>query len=183
MPHWTSLFTVVFLVFTFFPNIVLSIEDINLAVSSKPSRLDVDIQVIPSQSFSEEFREGLNKDVIILVELYRKWAVIPDEFVWGLKIRREFFSNPIKDEYLVRSHEGQTVFERRFKNSKEAIDWGLRVNRVSIETTNLERGKYYVKVTVESNIRKIPTLLEHFLFFIPRHEKKITRESEVIRIP
>jgi hypothetical protein len=47
----------------------------------------------------------------------------------------------------------------------------------------LPGGKYYIKVTVESNIKKLPSVLEHLLFFIPRYEKKITIESKSFTLP
>lgn len=183
MPPKTLMIALTFLILILFPKYAFSLEDINLSVRNKPSLLEVDVQIIPSTSFSNEYREGLNKNLLILVELYRRWSIIPDEFIWGVQIKREFFSNPIKEEFIVKSYEGQTVVEKRFKSSKEALDWGLKLDTISIDTHSLERGRYYVRVTVESNIKRIPTILEHFLFFIPKHEKKISKESEILRLP
>lgn len=183
MPLKTLMIAFIFLLLVLFPNHALCLEDINLSVRNKPSRLEVEVQIIPSSSFLNEYKEGLNKNLFILVDLYRRWSIIPDEFIWGVQIKREFFSNPIKEEFIVKSQEGQTVVEKRFKSWQEAIDWGLKLAAISIDTQNLEKGKYYIRVTVESNIKKIPTILEHFLFFIPKHEKKIQKESEILRLP
>jgi len=101
-----------------------------------------------------------------------------------LQVQRIFISDPIKGEFIVRSIEGQILREKKFKNWQDALEWGLKINPVTVvDINNLEKGKYYVKVTVESNIKKLPLVLEHILFFIPRYEKRITKESETFRLP
>lgn len=173
----------IFLFVLIFSQFGFCLEDIDLSIKNKSSKLEIEVHIVPSASFVNEYREGLSKNLFILVDLYRRWSIIPDEFIWGVQIKREFLSNPIKEEFIVKSYEDQNIIEKRFKSWQEAIEWGLKLSKISIDTQNLERGKYYVKVTVESNIRKIPTILEHFLFFIPKHEKKISKESEVLRLP
>lgn len=174
-------FSIIFLFY--FYNDALSIEDVNLFIQNKANKIEVNVQIIPSESFISEFKEGLNKNIMILIDLYRKWSIIPNEFVWGVQIKREFISNPIKEEFIIKSYDVNIIKEKRFKSWQDAIEWGMKIDSIIIDTKDLEKGKYYVKVTVESNIKKLPSIFEHLLFFIPKHEKKISKESEILRLP
>ncbi|GAB5046795.1 DUF4390 domain-containing protein [Thermodesulfovibrio sp. TK110] len=161
-----------------------AIENINMEIHRESSFLIVKARIIPSQEFIEDFKNGLSKNIFILIELYRRWSIIPDEFISGVQIQRVLVSDPIKDEFIVKTLQGETLTEKRFKNWQEALDWALNIEPLKIvNINNVERGKYYIKITVESNIKKLPSVLEHILFFIPTYEKKITKESENFRLP
>jgi len=161
-----------------------AIEDMEIGINRMQNSIEVTTSIIPSKEFIDDFKEGLSKNLLILIEFYRKWSIIPDEFISGVQIQRIFISDPIKEEFIVKSIEGQILREKKFKNWQDALEWGLKINPVRVvDINNLEKGKYYVKVTVESNIRKLPLVLEHILFFIPRYEKRITKESETFRLP
>lgn len=160
------------------------IENVDILTKKNPESLTVSIKITPSIDFVEDFKSGLGKNIQILVELYKRWSIIPDEFITGVKIQRALISDPIKEEYIVKNIEGNTVREKRFKNSTDALNWGLTVDLIEFNSIkNFEPGKYYVKVTVESNLKKLPLLLEHFLFFIPKYDKRIIKESERFDLP
>ncbi|MDW7971871.1 MAG: DUF4390 domain-containing protein [Thermodesulfovibrio sp.] len=170
------------LCFHIFP--AYAMENINMEVKKNNSFLSVKAEVIPSQDFVDDFKNGLSKNILILIELYRRWSMIPDEFIAGVRIQRTLIPDPIKEEFIIKSLEDDKLTERRFKNWQEALNWALKVEPLRIVNINdLQRGKYYIKVTVESNIKKLPSFLEHILFFIPTHEKKITKQSEIFRLP
>ncbi|MCS7215405.1 MAG: DUF4390 domain-containing protein [Thermodesulfovibrio sp.] len=176
------LFVLVFVFFHVF--CVYAIENINMEVYRESNFLTVKTQIIPSQDFIEDFKSGLSKNILILIELYRKWAIIPDEFITGVQIQRILIPDPIKDEFIIRTLEGDRLTERRFKNWQEALDWTLKIDPLRLVNINsVDRGRYYIKITVESNIKKLPTILEHILFFLPTHERKITKESDHFRLP
>ncbi|MCX8033990.1 MAG: DUF4390 domain-containing protein [Thermodesulfovibrio sp.] len=161
-----------------------SIENIDISVKKSSNSIEITARIIPSKEFVEDFKAGLGKNIQILVELYRRWSIIPDEFITGVKIQRIFVSDPIKEEYIIGNLEGKILKEKRFKNSTDALDWGLKIEAVDFPNINkFESGKYYIKVTVESNIKKLPLLLEHFLFFVPKYETKIVKESERFDLP
>lgn len=161
-----------------------AIEDINMEIQKNSSSLIVKARIIPSQEFVEDFKNGLSKNILIMIELYRKWSIIPDEFIVGIQIQRVLISDPIKDEFIVKTVQSDVLTEKRFKNYQEALDWALNIEPVKLVNINrVERGKYYIKITVESNIKRLPSVLEHILFFIPTYEKKITKESEHFRLP
>lgn len=166
------------------PSYAYSLESIDIEIQKNSNSLIVKARIIPSQEFVEDFKNGLSKNIFILIELYRKWSIIPDEFISGVQIQRILISDPIKDEFIVQNVEEQKLIEKRFKSWKEALDWALKIEPVKIvDIRNLERGKYYIKITVESNIKKLPAVLEHILFFIPTYDKKITKKSGNFRLP
>lgn len=172
------------LIFIFKLNCVFAIEDIDFSIKKNSNSLEVNAKIIPSKEFVEDFKSGMGKDIQILIELYRRWSIIPDEFIVGKKIQRTLIPDPIKEEYIVKNLEGQIFKEKRFKNSMDALVWGLNIESVEFDNIKIfDPGKYYIKVTVESNIKKLPLILEHFLFFIPKYEIKKVKESERFNLP
>jgi len=174
---------IIFLLF-YFPYTAFAIENITMQFTKTDNSLLVDLQIIPSEEFKDDFKNGLSKNIVILIELYKKWSIIPDEFISGTQIQKIMISDPIKDEFIIKSIEGEILKEKRFKNYQEALNWALNIETVKIGGIDkLPGGKYYIKVTVQSNIKKLPSVLEHLLFFIPRYEKKITIESKSFTLP
>jgi hypothetical protein len=184
MKNFLKIILILLVIFVLKIKEVYSIENVAIFVGKTSNAIKVKARIIPAKKFIEEFRAGLGKNVEILIELYRRWSIIPDEFITGVKIQRSFISDPIKEEYIIKNLEGTILKEKRFKSSADALDWGLKVDSVEFHNTNnFESGEYYIKVTVESNIKKLPLLLEHFLFFIPKYETKIVKESERFILP
>ncbi len=177
-------FLICLLIFILTLDYAFAIEDIDVSIKKNLNSLEVNARIIPSREFIEDFKSGMGKDIQILIELYRRWSIIPDEFIVGRKIQRTFIPDPIKEEYIVKNLEGQILKEKRFKNSTDALAWGLNIESVEFDNIkNFDQGKYYIKVTVESNIKKLPLILEHFLFFIPKYDIKKVKESERFNLP
>lgn len=165
-------------------SIAYSIENVKMEVQKSSNSLLVKATIVPSQEFIEDFKSGLGKNLSILIELFRRWSIIPDEFIKGYFIQKTLISDPIKDEYIIKTLYEDRVVEKRFKSWQQALNCALNIDTVKIsDINNLEEGKYYIKITVESNIKKLPSVLEHILFFIPTYEKKITKESEIFKLP
>lgn len=176
--------SILFILIFCFPQISLAIENILMEVQKAENALFIKLQIIPSEEFIDDFRNGLSKNILISIELFKRWSIIPDEFVSGAQIQKILISDPIKEEFIIKSIEEQEIKEKRFKNWQDALNYALKVELIKIEDINkLQRGTYYIKVSVESNIKKLPSVLEHLLFFIPRYEKKITKESERFTLP
>lgn len=174
---------IVFIFLSFAVN-AWAIQDIEMKIEKTENYLSVRGRIIASEEFIKDFQDGLTKNIFISIELLRKWSIIPDEFVAGVQIERVLVSDPIKEEFIIKEISEQTMTEKRFKNWQEALNWALRIEPVKIvNLKNVERGKYYMRITVESNIKKLPMVLEHLLFFIPRYDQKITKESESFRLP
>lgn len=166
-----------------FVSTAYGIENIKMEVQKGSNSLFVKVTIVPSQEFIEDFKNGLGKNISILIELFKRWSIIPDEFIKGYMIQKVLISDPIKEEFIIKTAYGEGMVEKRFKNWQEALNRALNIETVKIDVSNLEQGKYYIKITVESNIKKLPSVLEHILFFIPKYEKKITKESEIFRLP
>lgn len=161
-----------------------AIEDINIDIQKQTKSLWIKASIIPSEDFIEDFKNGLSKDLFISIGLFRKWSIIPDEFIAGIQIKRRLNPDPIKGEFIVESIEPPYLKEKHFKNWQEALQWALKIESLQIsDLSNIESGKYYIKITVESNIKRLPSVLEHILFFIPRYDKKIEKKSEDFKLP
>lgn len=174
----------ILIILVFFELNVGAIESIEMEIQKNNPFLMVKAHILPSLQFIEGFKNGLSKNIFILIELYRVWHFIPDEFIEGFQMQRALISDPIKDEFIIKTIQDNNISEKRFKNWQEALDLALKIEPVKItNAAKLDRGDYYVKITVESNIRKLPLILEHILFFIPTYEKKITKISEKFSLP
>ncbi len=184
MRTFLSCISIIFTLSFLFLSPAFGIENVLLEVHRVNNYLTINSEIIPSEDFMEDFKSGLSKNILVTIELFKKWSIIPDEFIKGVQIQRNLLSDPIKGEFTVKSQEGSILFEKRFKNADDAIEWALKLNSVKIGDVNqFEKGRYYIKVTVESNIKKLPSVLEHILFFIPKYEKRISKESETFRLP
>lgn len=130
-----------------------------------------------------EIRQGVDKELRIYVDLFRVWNIWPDEFVTGKSYMRAFKVDPIKKEYSATSNDGSVIVEKRFRSFESMLDWTLTVAELKLTNTReLDPANYFVKVTVESKIRKKPPLIGYLLIFLPENEFKITKKSTIFTI-
>jgi len=109
----------------------------------------------PDQKLIDDLASGLSKDLVFYIDLFRHWKVWPDEFVLGMKIVRVLQSDPIKREYIGSSTEGNIRTIKRFKDPDSMIPWGMNIPDLKLTNVKaLEPGDYYIKVSVESILRK-----------------------------
>ncbi len=131
----------------------------------------------------EEIREGLSKEFIYYIDLFRVWDVWPNEFIAGRKIVKEIKSDPIKRQHIAVSNDGAVRIEKRFKDAESMIAWTMTIGDIGLASVNnLDRGSYFVKVTVESKIRKLPPVIGYLLFFVPEKEFSMSRNSQVFHV-
>jgi hypothetical protein len=158
------------------------ITDINVRLAN--SELFVSTAIKPDPKIIDDLNQGISKELTFYIDLFRVWNVWPDEFVLGKKIVRTLKSNQIKREYVATSISGQTHLEKRFKELDPMIEWAMSVPELKLTSTKeLEPGIYFIKVTVESRIRKMPTIIRSILIFVPEHEFKIFKNSPEFMIP
>ena len=132
----------------------------------------------PSARFKEEMSSGISKDITFYIDLFKVWNVWPDEFIRGKKITKALKSDPIKREYVAVSMEGSVHIEKRFKDPESMLEWAFNINDIRLTNIReLETGIYFVKVTAESRIRKLPPVIGQMLFFIPEKEFNVYKES------
>lgn len=143
----------------------------------------VSISVRPDSKFIDDMNNGLSKEFVFYIDLFRVWNLWPDEFVTGKKIVKTFKSNPIKREYVASSIDGNTHIEKRFKDLESMVEWAMNIREIKLTNVKeLEPGEYFVKVTVESKIRKLPPVIGYLLFFVPENEFSISKDSQRFQI-
>jgi hypothetical protein len=86
-------------------------------------------------------------------------------------------------EYAATSSDGSTLIHNRFKTFESMVKWALSINDLKLANTReLEPGEYFVRVTVESKIRKLPPVIGYFMIFLPENEFKIKKDSPFINV-
>jgi len=143
---------------------------------------DNQIRVTTSLSLNEkslqELRNGVTKDLKFSIDLFRVWKMWPDEFVVGKMFIRTLKSDPVTMEYRGSSNDGNTLVQKKFKSFESMIQWALLINDVKLANVkDLEQSTYFVRVTVESKIRKLPPVIGYFMIFLPENEFKIEKDS------
>ncbi len=126
----------------------------------------------------QEIRQGIDKELKFYIDLFKVWKVWPDEFVLGRFYLRTLKSDPIKKEYVATSFDGSVIIERRFRSFESMFDWTLAVRDLKLTNTReLEPGQYFVRITAESRIRKLPPVIGYLFIFISENEFRITKDS------
>lgn len=138
----------------------------------------------PDGKSLEDLTRGLTKELNFYVDLFRVWNIWPNEFVQGRKIARSLRSDPIKREYVAVSIDGNVHTEKRFRNLESMAEWAFTLSEIPLANAeSLEPGDYFVKVSVESLIRKLPPVIGYLLFFVPEKEFSLSKNSPVFRLP
>jgi hypothetical protein len=131
----------------------------------------------------KEIRDGIDKELKMYIDLFKVWDAWPDEFVLGKVFTRTLKSDPIKGEYVATSLSGNVLTERRFRSFDSMLNWTLSVKDLKLASTReLEPGQYFVRITVESKIRKLPPVIGYFMIFVSENEFKIRKDSGVFAI-
>lgn len=126
---------------------------------------------------------GISKEITFYIDLFKVWDVWPDEFISGKKFVRTLRSDPIKKEFVATSFDGATLIEKRFRTLDSMIAWALNIRNLKIiNTKELEPAGYFVRITLESRIRKLPPVIGYLLFFVPEKDYKLTKDSRLFNI-
>jgi hypothetical protein len=137
----------------------------------------------PDEKLLQELRNGMDKEIRLYIDLFRVWKGWPDEFVLGRSYIRTLQSDPIKKEYIASSQDGNTITEKRFRSFESMIAWTMSVKDLKLtNTSELEPSQYFVRITVESRIRRLPPVLGHFLIFVKENEFKTKKDSGFLTI-
>ncbi len=156
------------------PEIICSIKNNELYVST---------MVRPDQKIMNDLNDGLSKEFIFYVDLFRVWDIWPDEFVLGTKITAKLKSNPIKREYIATSSSGNTVKEKRFSDPEAMVSWATTLSDLKLTNIReLDAGTYFIKVTAESRIRNLPPVIGYLFFFVSDKEFSVSRNSNTFQI-
>jgi hypothetical protein len=119
----------------------------------------------------DEIRKGVAKNIIFYVDLFRVWRNWPDEFVLGRSFARTLRCDPVRKEYVASSLSGTLEVERRFSSCGRMMEWALDVPEFALtNTAELEPAEYYVKVSAESRLRRLPPFVNMLFFFVKERE-------------
>lgn len=168
----------------------LSVEREASAVGLNPVLFEQEsesLSVMSSLDIDEQLRNdlmnGVKKELTFYIDLFRQWELWPDEFIHGIKFSRTISSDPIKKEYIVIFDDGLSRAERRFNSLDTLLEQGLRIDvKHALSTAGLPDGNYFVRLTVESRIRKLAPIIGYFLFFVPEKEFTIKRDSALFKV-
>lgn len=148
------------------------------------NEISVTTSLSPEAKFMEDLTEGMSKELVFYIDLFRVWKIWPNEFVKGRKIVRILKSDPIRREYIAISIDGNVSIEKRFKDIDSMLSWSLNITDIKITgIRDLEAGKYFIKVTAESNTKKLPPVVGYFLFFVSDREFSVSRNSHKFQFP
>lgn len=177
-------FVLFFLILLLFPKTAFSFQLSPISVNTISNKeLSVDASLSVDQKFIEDLNDGMSKELIFYVDLFRVWKIWPDEFVKGKKIIRTLKSDPIKREYIAISTQGSVSVEKRFKDIESMLSWSLNLTNEKITSKrDFERGIYFVKVTAESSKKLLPPVIGYFLFFISDREFSVSRNSQPFQL-
>ncbi|PKL51414.1 MAG: hypothetical protein CVV37_06655 [Nitrospira bacterium HGW-Nitrospira-1] len=183
-PYMSKLYTIFFLLITLFspvlsegrtitgPKVRLANNDIFVSFS-----LNLEDKTI------QEIKNGIDKELKLYVDLFRIWKIWPNEFVLGKLYIRTLKADPVKKEYVSTSSEGGTLVERRFKSFESMISWALSVQDMKLTNTReIDPGEYFIRVTIESRIRKLPPVIGYLFIFLSENEFKIVKDSGIFVI-
>jgi hypothetical protein len=128
-----------------------------------------------------DLKNGISKEITFSIDLFRVWKSWPDEFITRKTIVQTLRSDPIKNEHVATSLDGSTLIERRFRSFDSMISWALNIRDLKLANVrDLQQSDYFVRVTVESHLRKLPPVIGYLLFFVPENDFKAQKDSPVL---
>ncbi len=157
----------------------------SIEVRFKGDDLYVRTSFRPGERFIEEARNGIRKELKILIDLFRVWENWPDEYIYGVEIINRITGDALRGEFVATSlnRSRRVIVEKRFRSFDSMILWLTSINSLHlVNVKSLEPGEYYIKVTVESIIKKLPPVIGYLLFFVPEKEFSISKDSEIFRV-
>jgi hypothetical protein len=182
--YMSKLYTIFFLVITlFFP----AVSGGQVIIGPEVKLTNNDIYVTFSLGLEDknlqEIKRGIDKELRLYINLFKVWKIWPDEFVLGKTYTRTLKADPIKKEYVSTSSDGSTLTERRFKSFESMINWALSVKDLKLTSTReIDPGEYFIQITTESKIRKLPPVIGYFFIFLSENEFKVTKNSGIFSI-
>ena len=166
-----------------FCKISISAEIKGPEIKLQNNEINVTTELILEEKYIQELKKGIEKEFKFYIDIFRIWEFWPDEFVFGKFVIRNLKCDPVKTEYIATSNDGNKIIEKRFKSFESMINWAVRIEDLKlVNIKELEPGTYYVKITVESKIRKLPPIIGYFLIFLPENEFKIQKNSHPFNI-
>ena len=139
----------------------------------------VNTGLVNSAEIEAMIHSGVEKEILFTIELFRVWSFWPDEFVVTKKIQQIIKYDNLRGQYRASSYDGTFLKEKRFNDFNTLKEWVFIVKDVNLANIKeLEQGKYFIRVVVESRSRELPPVIGFFLMFIPEKEMSMAKESQ-----
>ncbi len=151
-------------------------------VAVQDNQIQVSTALTLNDKSLAELRNGVTKELHFTIDLFRVWRIWPDEFLTGKSFVRTLKSDPVTLQYEAASADGSTIVRKKFKSFESMIEWALNIRNLNLASVKeLEKGSYFVRVTIESKIRTLPPVIGYFMIFLPENEFKIRKDSPYFR--
>ncbi len=174
-----SIIVALALVFFAFQSRLIAAEISGPEVRIFENDIYVTTSVTLDDKFIEEIKNGIKKEIIFHIDLFRVWEMWPDEFITGKSFTRTIKVDPVKTEFIATSNDGASQVRKRFKSFESMLQWALSFENIKLANIKeLENSVYFVRVTAESKIRKLPPVLGYFMFFVSENAFKIKKDSQ-----
>lgn len=139
--------------------------------------------ILLDEKQTQDLKNGIVKEITFYIDLFRVWNMWPDEFVLGKTFIKTLRADPVKKEFVATSLHGMTVVEKRFSELDSLLKWSLNISGLKLTNTKeLEPDEYFVRITVESRLRRLPPVIGYLFFFVPEKEFEIAKDSVSFRI-
>jgi len=130
------------------------------------------------KDYISDIKKGVPKEINFYIDLFRAWEPWPDEFVLGTTVSRTLKCDPVKKEFTASSVSSTENVERRFKSCDSMIQWALSVPEAWLPNiSELAPGEYFVRVTAESRLRRLPPFINLMFFFVREVEFSVQEDS------
>ncbi len=170
--------SIIALLFCYFATASYAAEISAINVNISNNDIYVTASVRLDSKIMNDLQEGLSKEFVFYIDLFRRWGIWPNEFVTGKRLTKMLMSNPIRREYTAVSIEGNIHTEKRFRSMDSMVEWATNFQNIKLANIRqLENGTYFVRFTAESRIRRLPPVVGHFLFFVPEKEFNVSKNS------
>lgn len=131
----------------------------------------------------QDLKNGITKEITFYIDLFRVWDMWPDEFVLGKTFVKTLKCDPVKKEYVATSFDGMTIIEKRFNEFDTLLKWSLNINGLKLTNIKeLEPDDYFVRITVESRLRRLPPVVSYLFFFVPEKEYRVVKDSSRFQV-
>lgn len=169
----------IFLFFVGIQSNLIAAEISGPEVKIRDNEIYVTTSLNLDNKFLEEIKSGIKKELIFHIDLFRVWEIWPDEFITGKTFIRTIKVDPVKTEFIATSNDGVSQIKKRFKSFESMLQWVLNFDDLKLANIkDIENGVYFVRVTAESKIRKLPPVLGYFMFFVSENSFKIKKDSQ-----
>lgn len=147
-------------------------------VSLRDRNIIVSTSLNLSNGELDEIKQGIAKEIVFYIDLFRVWNYWPDEFILGKTFTNTLRCDPVKKEYIAASLSGTTLTEKRFRSCEALLKWTLEIKDLRLtNTSELPPDKYFVEVRVESRLRRLPPVIGSLFFFVRETEFELVKAS------